>query len=215
MDLAELTNPVPKGFLDEEDKMFVFDGEDVCLVPVDKAHKYATVTNVIGGIVAADESESVGQINVEDLIVAMVGIDQALKGAVDAGFENAYSGQFNIDNVRHKLREAMLLPEEDINIVDITDNEKEGVITELTVSAKYSGPNVDTMTARSFAISCVNVESGSVYGIVDINYTRDGSLSFVIQEKEGFGAGIYDIQIKREPIGYYDSITLNYEYTIE
>ena len=215
MDLADLTNPVPKGFLDEGDKMFVFDGEDVCLVPVDKVHKYATVTNVMGGIVAADESESVGQINVEDLIVAMVGINQALKGAVDADFVNAYSNQFNIDNVRHKLREAMLLPTESIDIVDIKDNEQGGVITELEVSAKYGGPNAGTMTARSFSISCVNVESGSEYEIVDINYQRDGVLTFVIQDKEGLGAGIYDIEIQREPMGYYDAITLNYEYTIE
>lgn len=215
MDLADLTNPVPKGFLDEGDKMFVFDGEDVCLVPADKAHKYATVTNVMGGIVAADESESVGQINVEDLIVAMVGIDQALKGAVDASFNNAYSGQFDIDNVRHKLRAAMLLPKEDINVVDIKYKEDEGVILALNVSANYSGPNADTMTASSFVISCVNVESGSNYEIVDINYDRNGSFSFVIQDKEGFGAGIYDIQIKRVPIGYYDAITLNYKYTVE
>ena len=215
MDLADLTNPVPKGFLDEGDKMFVFDGEDVCLVPVDKAHKYATVTNVMGGIVAADESESVGQINVEDLIVAMVGIDQALKGAVDAGFENAYSRQFDIDEVRHKLREAMLLPEEDIRIVDIGDDKQGGVITELNVCASYDGPNAGTMTASSFAISCVNVESGSVYEIVDINYQRDGSLSFVIKDKGGLGAGIYDIEIQREPMGYYEAITLNYEYTIK
>ena len=214
MDLADLTNPVPKGFLDTGDKMFVFDGEDVCLVPADKAHKYATVTNVMGGIVAADESESVGQINVEDLIVAMVGIDQALKGAEDASLKNAYSGQFDINNVRQKLKAAMLLPEEDINNVDITYIEEESIIMILNVSAEYSGPNVDTMTGSSFVISCVKVESGDSYDIDNINY-RSGSLSFEIVDKYGFGAGTYDIQIKRVPIGYYDAITLNYEYTIE
>jgi len=214
MDLADLTNPVPKGFLDEGDKMFVFDGEDVCLVPADKAHKYATVKNVMGGIVAADESESVGQINVEDLIVAMVGIDQALKGAEDESFNNAYSGQFDIDNVRQKLKAANLLPEEVIYNVDVRYIEEGKNITLLNVRAEYKGPNVDTMTGSSFSISCVKVESGDSYDIDNFNYIN-GYLNFEIVDEEGFGAGTYDIQITRVPIGYYDAITLNYEYTIE
>ncbi len=217
MDILDYVNPVRKDSLAEGDRMLVTNGHDIFAVPPTGggSPEFPEVTDALGGIISMDEEAQTGKLSVEDLIVALVGIDQALKGSVDASFENAYSGQFDIDNVRHKLWEAMLLPEEDINIVDITDNEREGVITELTVSANYSGPNADTMTARSFDISCVNVESGSVYGIVDINYNRNGSLSFVIQEKEGLGAGTYDIRIEREPIGYYDAITLNYEYTIK
>lgn len=217
MDILDYVNPVRKDSLADGDRMIVTNGRDIFAVPPTGGGSpdFPEVTDALGGIISTDEEANTGKLSVEDLIVALVGIDQALKGAVDRGFKNAYSGQFDIDNVRHKLRDAMLLPEEDINIVNIRDIEKEGVITALNVIANYSGPNADTMKASSFAISCVNIESGSEYEIVDINYRQDGALSFVIQEKEGFGAGIYDIQIKREPIGYYDAITLNYEYTIE
>ena len=120
MELADIINPSPKSQIGDNDKIFVFDGQDVFLVPAKHASDFPKVSDTLGGIVAADESNNFGQIEVEDLIVAMVGIDFALKNASSGNFENAYSEKFNIGNVIEKLNENHLIPEDtEIESVDI------------------------------------------------------------------------------------------------
>ena len=107
MELADLTNPVPKGSLDDGDRIFVFDGEDVCLVPAAKAHQYMNVVDVLGGFVVADEANDVGKISIEDYVVASVGLQYAEKFN---SFQNAFSDKMDLDSIRLKLKDLHYIP---------------------------------------------------------------------------------------------------------
>lgn len=146
MELADIINPSPKSQIGDNDKIFVFDGQDVFLVPAKHASDFPKVNDTLGGIVAADESNNFGQIEVEDLIVAMVGIDFALKNASSGNFENAYSEKFNIGNVIEKLNENHLIPE-DAELGDVVadyDEDRGLLSSSVSFYPKEVGVSLDT-----------------------------------------------------------------------
>ena len=216
MDLADLTNPVPKGFLDGGDKMFVFDGEDVCLVPVEKAHKYETVKNVMGGIVAADDTASVGQIDVEDLIVAMVGIDQALKGAETGEFENKYSEKFDIQSVRGKLKiNEFLPPDTSLKAFSIVKAEQGSALeadfffypeSNELVAEQWSGEVI--VSEGATPLPNVKVENGGDSSTLHIFCTQSMS-------RDPLFYGTYTIVLRRIPVGLYTELEVEGSIEIE
>ena len=111
MDLLEYSNPIFKEEAGDNDKVVMTDGDDVFVVPSGKAIKPVVVTDALGGMMACNEEAQSGKISIEDFIVAMVGVDAALKGVANkTNFENVYSAKFDYNAVVNKLNEKGLIP---------------------------------------------------------------------------------------------------------
>lgn len=219
MDILDYVNPVRKDSLADGDRMIVTNGRDIFAVPPTGGGSpdFPEVTDALGGIISTDKKANTGKLSVEDLIVALVGIDQALKGAETGEFENKYSEKFDIQSVREKLKIKDYLPSDiSLNSFSIFEAEQDSELeadfffypesTEL-VAEQWSG--VVIVSEGATPLPNVVVEIGKDSNTLHIICTQVGS------SKQSLLPGTYTIVLRREPVGLYTELEVEGSIEIE
>lgn len=218
MDILDYVNPVRKDSLADGDRMIVTNGRDIFAVPPTGGGSpdFPTVNDALGGIVSTDEEAQTGKLSVEDLIVALVGIEHAVKGAPLKNFSNSYNEKFDYDSVCNKLSEAHLIPADSsivsIEIISIKALEKEGFLVKM--EANVNPGEVGVNNNQSWRLKVCDGEGNmldsatpqftaqdDMYVVVwsfDLNANMAGETAIVSLERKSIGLFYKDLQLDQE-----------------
>lgn len=221
MDILDYVNPVRKDSLADGDRMIVTNGRDIFAVPPTGGGSpdFPEVADALGGIISTDEEANTGKLSVEDLIVALVGIEYAVKGAPLKNFSNSYTNNFDYDSVCNKLSGAHLIPEDSsidsIAIISIRALEKEGFSVE--IEAVVNPEEVGVNENQSWRLKVCD-EEGNMLDSATPHFTAKDDMYVVdwsFDLNANMAGKIAIVSLERKSIGlFYKDLQLDQEFTV-